>query len=223
MNCVNCHHDGGVGGISTGDYRTNILTLHDDEENTNLMGSRPVLCASCHASPALGTPLQPGIPYFSHAMHNKHAPEDRITAAQAITWLRGTGTLGKMPVNPNDGTNDCYQCHPGVQTACLRDVMSQGGMWCTDCHGDMERRRQREPYPLDRRATLRRHGLPRTAIRRKPEHALPQLHRARRALLRVLPQQHARHPAQPRGATTSRPSPCRATPAPSPSAPSVTG
>ncbi len=137
MNCVNCHHDGGVGGISTGNYRTNILTLHDEEENTNLMGNRPVLCARCHASPALGTPLQPGIPYFSHAMHNKHAPEDRTTAAQAITWLRGTGTLGKMPVNPNDGTNDCYQCHPGVQTACLRDVMSQGGMWCTNCHGDM--------------------------------------------------------------------------------------
>ena len=42
MNCVNCHHDGGVGGISTGNYRTNILTLHDEEENTNLMGNRPV-------------------------------------------------------------------------------------------------------------------------------------------------------------------------------------
>ncbi|MCB0232775.1 MAG: hypothetical protein KDG58_00870, partial [Anaerolineae bacterium] len=29
MRCDNCHHDGGVGGVSTGDYRLNILTYHD--------------------------------------------------------------------------------------------------------------------------------------------------------------------------------------------------
>ena len=50
MRCDNCHSDGGVGGVSTGDYRLNILTYHDNESGTNLVGSQPVLCASCHAS-----------------------------------------------------------------------------------------------------------------------------------------------------------------------------
>ncbi|MCB9153947.1 MAG: hypothetical protein H6649_07820 [Caldilineae bacterium] len=138
MRCDNCHHDGGVGGISTGDYRLNILTYHDDESGTNLVGSQPVLCASCHASPALGTPGQPGVKYLSHSMHEKHAGEDGVVInTMAASWLHSTGTLGAPPRNPEDGTEDCYQCHPGVETACLRDTMSSAGMWCTNCHGDM--------------------------------------------------------------------------------------
>ena len=137
MRCDNCHYDGAFG-VSTGDYRLNILTYHDDESGTNLVGNQPVLCAGCHASPALGTPLQPGIKYLSHAIHSKHAAEDgaRLTSF-TVGWLRATGTLGAPPRNPEDGSEDCYQCHPGVETACLRDTMSASGMWCTDCHGDM--------------------------------------------------------------------------------------
>ncbi|MFZ2362297.1 MAG: hypothetical protein WA040_23350 [Anaerolineae bacterium] len=138
MRCDNCHYDGGVGGVGTGDYRLNILTYHDDESGTNLVGNQPVLCASCHASPALGTTGQPGVKYLSHAMHSKHASEDRTPMTTfTANWLRATGTLGTPPRNPEDGTEDCYQCHPGVETACLRDVMSSSGMWCTNCHGDM--------------------------------------------------------------------------------------
>lgn len=137
MRCDNCHYDGAFG-ISTGDYRLNILTYHDDESGTNLVGNQPVLCAECHASPALGTPGQPGVKYLSHAMHSKHASEDRVALTTfTANWLRATGTLGAPPRNPEDGTEDCYQCHPGVETACLRDVMSSSGMWCTNCHGDM--------------------------------------------------------------------------------------
>ena len=34
----------------------------------------------------------------------------------------------------------CYQCHPGPQTQCLRDVMSSRfGMDCQDCHGSMSK------------------------------------------------------------------------------------
>jgi hypothetical protein len=137
MRCDNCHYDGAFG-ISTGDYRLNILTYHDDESGTNLVGNQPVLCAECHASPALGTPGQPGVKYLSHSMHSKHAAEDgaALTTVTA-NWLRATGALGAPPRDPEDGTEDCYQCHPGVETACLRDVMSSGGMWCTNCHGDM--------------------------------------------------------------------------------------
>ena len=51
MHCDNCHNDNGraARGIATGNVSTNILTLHDQDIGTDLMGSRPVLCASCHA------------------------------------------------------------------------------------------------------------------------------------------------------------------------------
>jgi len=115
MRCDNCHKDNGTANpaIATGKVETNILTLHDQKENTNLMNSRPVLCASCHASNALGAPGQPGVPSLSNAMHGKHA--------------------GKVP----DTLNGCYNCHPGPQTKCLRDVMSKEGMTCISCHGGM--------------------------------------------------------------------------------------
>lgn len=122
MRCDNCHFDGAFG-ISTGRVDTNILTLHDEENQDEypnghegaLMNRRPVLCAECHATNALGAPGAGDVPNLSKAMHSKHA--------------------GKVP----DSTDGCYNCHPGPSTKCLRDVMSsQHGMGCTDCHGTME-------------------------------------------------------------------------------------
>ena len=122
MRCDNCHYDGGVEGIRTGRIETNILTLHDKENadespaghQGRLMDRRPVLCAECHASNALGAPGVAGLPNLSRAMHKKHA--------------------GKVP----NSTAGCYNCHPGPSTKCLRDVMSsQFNMGCTNCHGDM--------------------------------------------------------------------------------------
>jgi hypothetical protein len=114
MRCDTCHANGKDPGGSTGNVETNILTLHDAEEHTSLMASRPVLCAGCHASNALGAPGQPGLPNLSRAMHNRHAPEP----------------------GGDEGTNDCYLCHPGQQTQCLRDVMYQKGLTCIACHGN---------------------------------------------------------------------------------------
>ncbi|MCB9135319.1 MAG: cytochrome c3 family protein [Anaerolineales bacterium] len=123
MRCDNCHYDGAIDDIATGRVETNILTLHDQENaedyppghDTPLMDRRPILCAECHASNALGAPGLPEIPSLSKAMHEKHAGE--------VT-------------NDLDG---CYNCHPGPETQCLRDVMSQQeGMDCIDCHGNME-------------------------------------------------------------------------------------
>lgn len=111
MHCSNCHQDNGVEGIATGNYRTNILTLHDREEGTHLMDNQPVLCASCHPSNALGTTGNEDS--LSHVMHNTH--KDKVPA----------------------GTEGCYNCHPGPNTQCLRGVMFQKGMQCTDCHGTM--------------------------------------------------------------------------------------
>jgi hypothetical protein len=123
MHCDYCHHDGGVEDIATGSVELNILTLHDGEHqdeyppgHTGALTARtPILCAECHASNALSAPGAPGVPNLSRAMHQKHA--DKVSS----------DLVG------------CYSCHPGPQTQCLRDVMSQRGMDCIDCHGDMER------------------------------------------------------------------------------------
>jgi len=114
MRCSNCHSDGMREKISTGNVETNILTLHDREEETQLMNERPILCARCHASNALGAPGNPEVPNLSLAMHRRHDPS-----------------------REDGGTNDCYQCHPGQVTQCLRDVMFAKGITCTDCHGQM--------------------------------------------------------------------------------------
>lgn len=145
MRCDTCHYDGGVEGIRTGNVETNILALHDQEEHTNLMGSRPVLCATCHASNALGAAGRPGIPNLSRAMHGKHADEvgGNDEDGRSNGWDIGrvlnaaTGKQFTVTSRIKESTNTCYLCHPGQQTQCLRDVMSESGMTCTSCHGSM--------------------------------------------------------------------------------------
>jgi len=139
MRCDTCHADGMREGIRTGNVETNILTLHDKEENTNLMGTRPVLCATCHGSNALGMPGNLELPNLSRAMHNRHAPEGNaaaspwLAAAQALIARADSATI--PPAVTDEGTNDCYLCHPGQQTQCLRDVMNSKGITCINCHG----------------------------------------------------------------------------------------
>jgi hypothetical protein len=115
IRCGACHVDG-MEDIATGNVETNILTLHDREEGTNLMGSQPVLCAKCHGSNALGAPGNPELPNLSRAIHHRHA----------------SGGDDK-----DEGTEDCYMCHPGVETQCHRDIMYTKGMRCANCHGTM--------------------------------------------------------------------------------------
>jgi len=134
MHCENCHYDFGPGNedFGTGVIEQNILSQHDDENMDEyppghegpLMDRRPILCAECHASNALGAPGAPGVPSLSNAIHDKHKQE--VTQDLA----------------------GCYQCHPGPQTQCLRDVMyTEEGMDCVDCHGTMEQVSQNpEPW-----------------------------------------------------------------------------
>jgi hypothetical protein len=125
MRCDTCHGDNGEGneGIATGVVEQNILTKHDDEHMAEypsghegrLMDRRPVLCAECHASNALGAPGAGDVPNLSEAIHEKHA--EKVT----------------------QDLDGCYTCHPGPETKCLRDVMSTSyQMDCVDCHGTME-------------------------------------------------------------------------------------
>ena len=145
MNCSDCHATGqnaadstvqtkyGIAGWSTAQdpviqYKENILILHDAANVTTLMSSQPVLCASCHYSPALdlaGSGPPNALPWMSHAVHGFHGQ-----------LLDGLGN----PVFPRTratGSNPCYLCHPGIKTQCFRGVMAQAGLVCVDCHGNM--------------------------------------------------------------------------------------
>ena len=121
MHCDNCHDDNGSGnpGIRTGVVEQNILEKHDFEHGDEypiglLMDRRPILCAECHSSNALEAPGVEGVPSLSNAMHDKHT--------------------GEVP----DSLEGCYNCHPGPETQCLRDVMAtEEGLHCVDCHGGM--------------------------------------------------------------------------------------
>lgn len=144
MRCDTCHADGLQEDIATGNVETNILALHDKEENTGLMGSRPVLCANCHGSNALGMPGSADLPNLSRAMHKRHAPEGSGAQQPAAGFdinrirnlLQATDISAITPaIVPSEGTNDCYLCHPGQQTQCLRDTMKAKGMTCASCHG----------------------------------------------------------------------------------------
>jgi hypothetical protein len=87
---------------------TGILFQHEDEGGFD-PNDTPILCAECHSSNALGTPGMPGVDPLSEVIHKQHGEE----------------------------TNDCYQCHPGPNTQCHRDIMHTMGMVCQDCHGSV--------------------------------------------------------------------------------------
>lgn len=102
MKCSRCH-----GASAFAD----VLTKHDAEHQTNLLGSQPVLCQGCHGDPALGL-MAAGSSgtYLSKAMHGAHA----------------------------DRGATCYDCHPGPVTRCsrsLRHTTDDG--YCVNCHGTM--------------------------------------------------------------------------------------
>jgi hypothetical protein len=110
INCAKCHANGGTLTQTFED----ILTKHDAARgNSALMDSRPVLCARCHGSPALGSPNEGSSgKYLSAAIHGFHSG---------------------LTTQPN-----CYDCHPGAATACSRSLAhaaTDGN--CMSCHGDL--------------------------------------------------------------------------------------
>jgi hypothetical protein len=101
INCAKCH---GV------DAFQNVLEKHDQKNNTNLQGQVPVLCASCHGSPVLGTANTGSTKYLSEAIHGSHAN-------------RGAA---------------CYDCHPGQVEPCNRSIAhTDADGRCITCHGTM--------------------------------------------------------------------------------------
>ncbi len=86
-----------------------ILNEHEREGGFD-PNDKPVFCSDCHEDNALNKPGHAGVPAFSEVIHKKHA----------------------------DKTNDCYKCHPGPNTQCLRGTMkTDHNFICQDCHGSM--------------------------------------------------------------------------------------
>ncbi len=110
LSCDLCHNAVGIS------VATDILRRHDTLHGTGLETMKPVLCASCHSSNALGTPGVPGVASLSSSMHSAHAA--RMGPASGLA-------------------SECYACHPGIRTACQRDIHLAKGMRCSECHGSM--------------------------------------------------------------------------------------
>lgn len=135
------------------DFRLNILRLHDEHQFANHAGlytaalaargfnprglyrgvvadAKPVLCASCHASEALGTGSFSNIPPLTASIHTKHA-----TVLDPDLHISLDSSLHR---------DACYRCHPGSATRCLRGAMGSAiardgtmAMQCQSCHGSM--------------------------------------------------------------------------------------
>jgi len=103
INCGKCHG-------STNAF-ADILLKHDTKFKTNLTSTAPVLCASCHGSPALGQTARGSAgTYMSEAIHASHANRNA----------------------------SCYDCHPGASTKCNRSkAHTDANGACTNCHGSM--------------------------------------------------------------------------------------
>jgi hypothetical protein len=104
FSCNKCHG---------ADPFNDILARHDADTGSTLAAQKPVLCASCHASPALGIPARTGgHAFLSEAIHGFH---------------------GKLAADQRPA---CYDCHPGPKTQCTRSLAHTAPDGnCTHCHG----------------------------------------------------------------------------------------
>jgi hypothetical protein len=140
-------------GLPERDYRLNILRLHDERQFEGhaalyaealdawgfnprglfqgvLADNKPVLCATCHASEALGTSGYSPIPPLTAAIHTFHAHVRDLVL--------------KTTLDDSANRAACYRCHPGSTTRCLRGAMGGAvaadgsmAMQCQSCHGNM--------------------------------------------------------------------------------------
>lgn len=134
----------------------NLVRLHDLRHGTDLENNTPVVCQSCHYTPALDLAQvgpkgtgdadangreQTNVRSMSNVMHSHHATVKDTNGKLLFPDMPPpVDSQGKLrdPVAARGILQDtCYQCHPGRRTDCLRGAMASGGMLCQDCHGDM--------------------------------------------------------------------------------------
>ncbi|CAK0778736.1 PKD domain-containing protein [Gammaproteobacteria bacterium] len=121
--------------------------------NEALVQNKPVICQVCHYTPALdlaqvgpmaGNPgtTANGRNQLAHqsnsrVMHNHHGQFTSLFTPIPAPTQDATGTITNQAARLTALDNSCYQCHPGKSTRCLRGAMFNGGMLCSDCHGNM--------------------------------------------------------------------------------------
>jgi len=127
--------------------RANCLT------NRALQQKQPVICQTCHYTPALdlaqlgplageaGT-VANGRNQLAHAsnsrvMHGFHGRLTRLFPSIPAPQQAADGTISNQAERLAALEENCYQCHPGRNTRCLRGAMFNGGVLCSDCHGDL--------------------------------------------------------------------------------------
>ncbi len=104
-----------IGCVQSGCHTSEQAIMNAHENVNGFDPNVPTLCASCHASNALGTVGIPEAKSFSFRMHDVH-----------------------RDIQPYDSISTCYKCHPGPNTQCLRDVMKMNfHIICQNCHGQM--------------------------------------------------------------------------------------
>jgi uncharacterized Zn-binding protein involved in type VI secretion len=133
INCARCHSQTGQTAFH------DILADHDRLHQTALVDQKPVLCANCHGSPALGgTEPGPSGQYLSQAIHGAHAARDAA----------------------------CFDCHPGVVTQCNRSLAHTAADGdCAACHGSMSQVSQtivdgRVPWASEPKCVTCHTGIP---------------------------------------------------------------
>ena len=140
-------------GIQERDFRLNILRLHDEKNFVSnaalyaaalaargfnpqglyrgvVADNKPVLCAACHASEALGAPSYGTIPPLTASVHGFHG--------------HVMDPVSNITLDNTANRSACYRCHPGSTTRCLRGAMGGAiavdgsmAMQCQSCHGNM--------------------------------------------------------------------------------------
>jgi len=107
-----------VGCVQSGCHVSERSIVNGHDSVANFDRSKPILCASCHASNALGTTGNPEAGIFSFRIHDEH----------------------KEVAGADNDIATCYKCHPGPKTQCLRDIMGknpQTPLICQNCHGTL--------------------------------------------------------------------------------------
>ena len=104
-----------IGCVQSGCHSSEQSIKNEHEDVPGFHQYSPELCARCHASNALGTVGDSIAKPLSYRIHEKH-----------------------HDIQPINGIETCYKCHPGPNTQCFRDTMRTSGMVCQNCHGTMQ-------------------------------------------------------------------------------------
>jgi hypothetical protein len=122
--------------------------------NKALEQGKPVVCQVCHYTPALdlaqvgpvagppGTDAN-GRNQLAHqsnsrVMHNFHGQFASLFPSIPAPSQDNNGNISNQAARQSALDNNCYQCHPGKNTKCLRGAMFNADMLCSDCHGNLQ-------------------------------------------------------------------------------------